>query len=105
MSPGKAAAQAGHAILDSFLASSPDITAAYVGGDGTKVILHASEPDLRRAHAMAQAQGIPTALIVDNGHQEQPDFDGVTPVLTACGIGPVKRSIARPFLRRLSLMK
>lgn len=96
MSAGKSASQAGHAFLESFLKSPPEITQAYLAdGGGTKVVLAVdSECRLREVHANAMAAGLPCSLIVED--------DGVA---TAAGIGPAPRSSIRPITRRLSLMK
>lgn len=105
MPPGKAASQAGHAFLDSFLKASPDITNAYHSdGCGTKVVLLApDEVTLRQIHLKAQDLGIPCALITDSGHVMPPHFDG-SPVVTALGLGPITREIANCLTRELKLM-
>jgi peptidyl-tRNA hydrolase len=92
---GEAAAQAGHAFLDSFLKAPPDLTQAYVSDGGTKIVLSVhNEAVLRAAYAAAQDRGLPCALVIED--------DG-TP--TALGIGPIDRNAAKPITKKFSLMK
>jgi peptidyl-tRNA hydrolase len=108
MSPGKAAAQAGHAFLEAYLAATAADRARAVAyradGLGTKVVLLA--PDLaalRRAEALAQGLGIPCARITDSGHILAGTlFDGL-PIVTALGLGPASREEVRPIIDRFSL--
>lgn len=106
MSPGKAASQAGHAFLDSFLSASPHIAEAYhADGMGIKVVLAAEgEHELRTLYTTAQGLGLPCALVVDSNHIMPPHFDG-SPIVTALGIGPVTREQAKPLTGGLSLMQ
>lgn len=96
MTAGKAASQAGHAFLDAFLTSPPELRDAFrADGGGTKIVLSVqNEAVMRAAYAAAQDRGVPCALVLED--------DG-TP--TALGIGPVERSIAKPITRKFSLMK
>ena len=96
LTAGAAAAQAGHAFLDSFLKAPPELTQAYVtGGGGTKIVLSVqNESVLRAAYAAAQDRGFPCALVLED--------DG-TP--TALGIGPINRNAAKPITKKFSLMK
>lgn len=96
MTAGKAASQAAHAALDSYLSATPHAREAYHGPDGgTKVTLQCpSEPVLRAAYAAAQDRALPCSLILED--------DG-TPL--ALGIGPCDRADARPITKRFSLMK
>lgn len=99
MTPGKLAAQAGHAFLDAYLAAAdvrPEIAREYARlKPGTKVTLIAPCLDeLERARMRAEAMGVPCAWIVDSGHVHPPHFDG-SPVVTALGIGPATRSEVR----------
>jgi len=108
MPPGKLAAQAGHAFLDTYLIaldSRPTAARAYrADGHGTKVALRARcLDDLLRAHAVATRAGIPAALITDSGHILPPSFDG-SPVVTALGLGPATRSEVRSITRRFALV-
>ena len=108
MPPGKLAAQAGHAFLDAYLASlclRPDIAAAYCGPGGrTKVALLAPTlRDLLRAKRDAEDSGLPCALVVDERHVLPPSFDG-SPIVTALGIGPARRSEVRRITSRLALV-
>ena len=102
MSPGKAAAQAGHAFLESFLAAPPERQARYrADGLGTKVAL-ALPPDARLEPLIEalRAAGLPTALVVDHGHVLPPHFTGA-PVATAIGVGPIAAAEAPAWIRRL----
>src|SRR5690349_13889585 len=73
MSPGKAAAQAGHAYLDAYLVAldeRPEIAREYRGdAHGTKIAAQAKSLEhLLRAYEAARAAGLPAALITDAGH-------------------------------------
>lgn len=107
MTPGKLAAQAGHAYLDSFLEAqrlNPHAAQAYrAPGHGTKVCLAARNlGDLLLAQERAAAAGLPHALITDSGHVHPPHFDGGE-VVTALGIGPATRAEMRRITSRLRL--
>lgn len=119
MSPGKMAAQAGHAFCESLRdAESQTYWEDGVGADtdtewhryvadppGTKVVLEArDELALLRAYHDAQARGIPSALIYDSGHVLPPHFDGSS-ILTAVGIGPTTRRKVAPITRRFALVR
>lgn len=105
MSPGKCAAQAGHAYLGAFLEaqqSHPDTAAAYASAlPGTKVCLSTRLNKLLRAQAEAQAAGLPTYLVVDSGC---PNFFEGRPTITALGIGPVAQAALPKFIQRLNLL-
>jgi PTH2 family peptidyl-tRNA hydrolase len=108
MSPGKLAAQAGHAFLDAFLVTletDPARAAAYrASAPGTKVVLAAPTlAELEYAYALAQRAGLPCALIVDEGHILPPHFDG-PPLVTALGLGPVRRREVRHITDRFALV-
>lgn len=108
MPPGKLAAQAGHAFLESFLVSSrltPELASIYAADPpGTKVTLCArSLQDLEEAYQRALFLKIPCALITDSGHILPPHFDG-SPVITALGLGPATRSEVRTITRRFALV-
>jgi peptidyl-tRNA hydrolase len=105
MTAGKAASQAGHAFVESFLSATPEQTQAYLRHGGTKVVLTVPNlAALMAAYDFAEAAGLPRALVVEKDHVMLPHFTG-DPVYTAIGIGPVEREKARPFLKRLKLMK
>lgn len=105
MTKGKAASQAGHAFLDSFLKANPDIIKSYLASGGTKIVLSArSERELCDLYHQARMAKLPCAMVVEEHHVMPPDFDG-SPVVTAIGIGPVDREQAKPITRRLSLMR
>lgn len=104
MPPGKAAAQAGHAFLEAFLAAAPDRQARYrADGLGTKVALVLPPGAALDAllESLRQA-GLPAALIVDHGHVLPPHFTGAA-VPTAIGVGPIAATEAPTWLRRLPL--
>lgn len=104
MTAGKAASQAGHAFLDSFILAEPEHARAYLAHGGTKVVL--SVPDeaaLRALFMRARAAKLPCAMVVEQGHVMPPHFDGA-PIVTAIGIGPCRRGDARSITRGLKLM-
>lgn len=109
MSPGKMAAQTGHAFLDTFdlcRKEYPDRASLYTSdGHGTKVVL--SVPDqftLDLLYERAKSEGLPCSLIVDSGHVMLPHFDG-SPVVTALGIGPVYRHEIHHITGSLELVR
>jgi peptidyl-tRNA hydrolase len=74
------------------------------GRHGTKVALVAPSLDhLLGAQADAERLGLPAALVVDSGHILPPRFDG-SPVVTALGIGPARRSEVRRITNRFALV-
>jgi PTH2 family peptidyl-tRNA hydrolase len=88
MPPGKLAAQAGHAFLEAYLRSPPELSTLYrQDSPGTKVVLVSkTEHSLLLARDKCDRLGIPCALIIDSGHIFPPFFDGF-PIVTALGIG------------------
>jgi peptidyl-tRNA hydrolase len=82
MNSGRAAAQAGHAFLASFLKADPDAQRAFTSDEGwTKVVLAApDEATLRLAYRRACGAGLPCHLWVEDD------------VPTALGVGPIERS-------------
>lgn len=105
MTAGKAASQAGHAFLDSFLTASPDETRAYIADGGTKIVLQVpDERALCDAFHKAKVAGLPCAMVIEQHHVMPPCFDG-SPIATAIGIGPIPRSHARDITKGLRLMK
>lgn len=95
MSPGKAAAQSGHAFLGAFLQAPTNLQNLYhAEGLGTKVCLTAPNLEtLLRAHWEAEQAGLPTSLIIDSGHKY---FHEGRPIVTALGVGPaLKKEIKR----------
>lgn len=105
MTPGKAASQAGHAFLGSFLSSQssrPEVARAYAADlPGTKVALTASYSHLLRAADLCASSGIPHFLVVDSGC---PDFFGGEPTVTALGFGPATRDEVEHITKRLRLI-
>lgn len=105
MTAGKAASQAGHAFLDSFLTAPSEFTKAYLADGGTKIVLSCpDEQSLCDLYYKARMAKIPCAMVVESEHIMPPSFDG-SPVVTAIGIGPVDRAAARPITKGLRLMK
>lgn len=105
MTAGKAASQAGHAFLDSFLTASPDLTRAYLADGGTKIVL--TVPDERALCDIfhkAKLAALPCAMVIEQDHIMPPSFDG-SPIPTAIGIGPIERSRARALTKGLPLMR
>lgn len=109
MPPGKLAAQAGHAFCDALdiaAQSCPDISSLYrTGRHGIKVCLAAkNEHAILRAYEEAQRAGIPAALIIDQHHILPPHFDG-SPIITALGLGPARRSEINHITKRFSALQ
>lgn len=107
MSPGKAAAQAGHAWVDTLLhRSDTPWNAPYRAlMPGTKLMLDGgTQDDLLRLADRLRRDGAPFVLIHDQDHVEPPDFDG-SPVLTALGAGPFPKGMEPRALRRLPLWR
>lgn len=107
MTGGKAAAQLGHAFVNSLLEASkqnPNIIAEYQqDGLGTKVCLVGETLfDLEKAYALAKERNLPCSLIIDSGHIHLPDFDG-SPVVTALGIGPCTKAQIGNILKSFKL--
>jgi peptidyl-tRNA hydrolase len=105
MSPGKAASQAAHAALDTFVKSPQYLARAYLDSGGTKVVLVAkNEAMLRAAFNEAERRGLPCALVVESGHVMLPSFDG-SPIVTAIGIGPALRDEMRAITDKFHCLK
>src|SRR6266404_3500272 len=94
MTPGKMAAQAGHAFLGALLQCTEESRLAAYHKDfpqspGTKVCLQARNLDqLLRAEHEAQSAGLSIFRVVDSGCE---NFFGGQPVITALGIGPATK--------------
>ena len=102
MSPGKAAAQTGHAYVGCLHSNlSYPLVAEYLSTSiGTKVCLQAPTlRDLINAWSSAIRAGIPAFLVTDEGCLNF--FEG-RPTVTALGIGPIPGSA--PFLRKFRLL-
>lgn len=109
MSPGKMAAQTGHAFLDTYdlcRKEYPDRATEYCSdGHGTKVVLGAKDQSqLEVVYELVKDAGLPCTMIIDSGHVLPPHFDG-SPVVTAIGIGPVRRNEIHHLTRRLQLVR
>lgn len=108
MPTGKIASQVGHAYVNAYLKATetrPDIAAYYQReGIGTKVCLVASsEFRLLRAYEDAMKAGLPCSLIIDQHHILPPHFDG-NPIVTALGIGPVRKHEVHHITKRFGLL-
>jgi peptidyl-tRNA hydrolase len=102
MSPGKAAAQAGHAYVGClFSAPSHPLVQSYLNQPiGTKVCLRApSLRELLQVWFAATRDGVPVFLVTDEGCLNF--FEG-RPVVTAIGVGPV--SGPHSYLRKFRLL-
>lgn len=100
MSPGKAAAQAGHAFVHTTFANLNEDDMGdrrlgdYHGRDnqptmGTRIVLGVNIYELTRVHnTLCLDKFLPHYLVTDSGHIFPPDFDG-TYRETALGIGPL----------------
>ena len=109
MSPGKLAAQAGHAFdmtHDKAKIIRPEITSQYKGtGNGTKICMYAKNlGQLIRAYRDCQRLNIPCELIIDRGHVLPPHFDG-NPIITALGIGPAYKEEMADITKRYTMLK
>jgi peptidyl-tRNA hydrolase len=105
MTSGKAASQAGHAFLDSFLTASPDDARAYLDDGGTKIVLTVpGERELCDLFHKAKLAKLPCAIVIEEDHIMPPNFDG-TPIVTAIGIGPLPRNQAKPITKGLRLLR
>lgn len=105
MNHGKAASQAGHAFLDSFLTSPAHLQNAYVADGGTKIVLCVpGEQELCDLFFKAKKAKLPCAMVIEQDHIMPPHFDG-SPIPTAIGIGPIFRSQAKQITKGLPLLK
>lgn len=105
MNHGKAASQAGHAFLDSFLTAPPDLKDAYIADGGTKIVLCVpGEEELCDVFFRAKQAKLPCAMVIEQDHIMPPHFDG-SPLPTAIGIGPILRSQAKSLTKGLPLLK
>lgn len=104
MTHGKAAAQLGHAFVNSLLQANPNTIKEYqADGLGTKVCLSGNLDDIQRAYSLAHAGNLPCSLIIDSGHIHLPDFDG-SPVITALGIGPCTGEQIKEINKKFKLL-
>ena len=109
MSPGKMAAQTGHAFLDTYdlcRKEYPDRAAQYHDGcHGTKVVLGVRDlAELEAVFERCKAAGLPTTKVVDSGHVLLPHFDGGE-VVTCVGVGPVLRNESHHITGQLKLVR
>ncbi|KJV31342.1 hypothetical protein VI08_13700 [Luteibacter yeojuensis] len=109
MSPGKLAAQCGHAFTSAYekaLMQRPEVTGEYKGtGEGTKLVMYAkSLTTLVRAYRDLQKAELPHHLVIDRGHKVPPHFTG-EPTVTALGVGPVYRDEVEVIMKRYTMIK
>lgn len=105
MSPGKTIAQAGHAYTDTLInqIGTPSGQAYARLTPGTKICLDGgTEDNLNILYERLVVDRFAPVAIIDHGHIELPDFDGGN-VLTAIGLGPIRRADVPRWLRRLPL--
>lgn len=107
MSPGKLAAQCGHAYhlaLELAQAADPGVLARYKGtGNGTKLAMSVRNlGQLLRAYREGQAAGVPCVLVIDRGHVLPPHFTGA-PIITAIGIGPAHQDVVAHITKRCTM--
>lgn len=106
MSIGKLSAQSGHAYTASLfdcIAKHPLDAERYRLGinAGTKVTLYCrNEREILDLEEACRIADTPHALFTDEGHVMLPHFDG-SPVVTALGIGPIRRADAKRLVRKL----
>ena len=106
MTNGKSASQSGHAfklLTKNIIEDDPQLAREYFAdGMGTNVVLKAKNLSaIKRAMYEAKAAGLFYALITDSGHIMLPHFDG-SPIITALGIGPCRRSEIDHITKRIN---
>jgi peptidyl-tRNA hydrolase, PTH2 family len=109
MPAGKLSSQAGHGYTDALFDChdrAPELFYRYKNkiNAGSKATLVAKdEAALLKAAHQCEETGIPHALFYDEGHVMLPHFDG-SPILTALGIGPVRRADAKRIVGKFKLV-
>lgn len=95
LSPGKAAAKLGQAMVNAFNKATPEQQKRYLAdGEGTQVVLLAKDQEhLLRLHAAASGHDFPTSIVIEGGK------------VMAIGVGPVHRELLRPITSELPRMK
>lgn len=108
MSPGKIAAQCGHAFLDCSLqaiSQRPAVWTDYKTNHGIKIVMRSRNlSHLELAHAEAQLAGIPSVLVTDLGYFGVPEELAGKATITALGIGPARRSEVDRILKRFQIL-
>jgi peptidyl-tRNA hydrolase len=106
MSPGKAAAQAGHAyklLTRKLIKEYPLLEPVYFSdGMGTNITLTASFEQIKKIWNQLQHIDAPSVVVIDEGHIHLPHFDG-SKITTAIGIGPVYKDDLPNSIKNLSL--
>lgn len=89
MSPGKIAAQAGHAAVEAYRISDQAlIDSWYLGGHYAKYVMEARDTEhLRNIQQYLEARGFKVVPIIDEGHTEVPALS-----YTALGVALVDKS-------------
>lgn len=108
MSPGKVAAQAGHAFklaTYQILKTHPEQFERYLDNSiGTNVCLVAKNLEqIFKIRNECEELGLNCALIEDEGHIHTPHFDGSS-IITALGVGPIF-NIRPPTPKKLSVYR
>ena len=110
MPAGKLSSPAGHAYTDAILnavENAPQRVADYRNGElgGSKVTLECkNETQLINAFNAARQLGLPCSIVVDSTHILPPHFDG-SPIITAVGIGPCKKSECSAITKRFNCVR
>ena len=84
LSPGKMAAQVGHAVLGCYIKSDNKVLRNWMDGGAKKIVLTCpNKEELLKLKDKAERAGLTTSLIIDAGHTE------IAPgTMTCLGIGP-----------------
>jgi PTH2 family peptidyl-tRNA hydrolase len=102
LSPGKLAAQVGHAAVDCAMKAMKHQKSAfdawYQAGQGKVVVKCEKLDDFYRLKLEAERAGLTTALIADAGHTEIP-----AGTITVLGIGPGRAADVDKITGKLSL--
>ncbi len=108
MTPGKLAAQLGHAFHYSVTdKNNYPLIQKYETPSlgGSKVCLYSrDEQQLIQIKSKLDFIGIPCKLVIDSNHVHPPHFDG-QPIVTALGIGPCTKKDTKKILSKLKLIK
>lgn len=105
MTPGKVAAQAGHAYLSCWLEAlqkNPSLAISYAQNMGVKICLKCDNlGQLLLAENAAKEAGIPFFRVIDSGC---PNFFDGKPIVTALGLGPVTRPQVQHITKKMQLL-
>lgn len=99
LSPGKMAVQVAHAAIMAFEQADPEMKSRWRREGQKKVVLRAKDADaLFRLKQEAEAQGLPSAIVVDAGLTEIPPG-----TVTTLGLGPAANKDMDKITGKLSL--